>query len=454
MKNIFKYMILLGLLVGMFSCKSVVEDLNEDPNNPQDAPEELMITGMQLANTMAHEGELTRLAGMWSGYFTGSDRQYIGLGEFQVTAGDFDSPWGVIYADVLAQARIIQDKATVSKNNELLGIAQIVEAHAMGTAASLWGDIPYTEASDVENYPEPLYDAQEDVYSALINLLDEAILNVGGSNNTASDATTLGGGTWEEVANTLKARYYLHLGNYAKAAEAAQMGIAASANNWMADHAVSGYTDGRFNLIFSYCIWWREGYMTAQDAPLALMLDPASTEYRGDAKTDESSRFAFYYNQLGWYGANYDPHWWSGGMFWRDQPFPLLTFHENQLILAEALFREGDKDGALASLNLVRDDLDNKFGTGVDSTYFQYEMTDFSSDDDLLLEIFEEKYVCLYGQIEAYNDIRRLDNPLDIPSRTDANIPERLIYPQTEVNANDNVPSPLPTLSEPTPINQ
>lgn len=467
LNKIIKYSFICFLLVGVFSCKSVVEDLNEDPNNPQDAPPELMNTAMQLGNVLAHEGELARLVGMWSGYFTGSDRQYIGLNTYNVTAADFDSPWATVYSDVLAQSRIIQSKADELRDLELKGIAQIIEAHVIGTATALWGDIPYTQAADVETYPEPAYDAQADVYADLQALLDEAIANVGSSSNTRSDATTLGGGTWAQVANTLKARYYLHTGDYDSAAAAAANGISASGNDWMADHTVSGYTDGRFNLIFSFCIWWREGYMTAQDAPLALMLDPASSDYRGNSKTDETGRFGWYYNQWGWYGANYDPHWWAGGMFWRDEPYPLLTYNENQLIAAEALLRgsSADMGGALAALNNVRGALDVRFGGGGDTTYVAYEMADFevggmmnpdgvATADALLAEIAKEKYVCMYAQIEGFNDLRRWDNILGIPSKTSGNIPERIVYPQSEVNANDNVPQPLPGIDVPTPVNQ
>lgn len=32
--------------------------------------------------------------------------------------------------------------------------------------------------------------------------------------------------------------------------------------------------------------------------------------------------------------------------------------------------------------------------------------------------------------------------------------PQRLLYPQDEINANSNIPSPIPDIFTPTPINQ
>ncbi len=463
MKDIFKYSFIVLLAAGLFSCKGIVEDLNEDPNNPADAPYELMMTGLQLGNVQVHEGELTRLVGMWSGYFTGSDRQYIGLESYNVTAGDFDSPWQIVYANTLSQARIVQEKAAAANDKVALGIAQIIEAHTVGTAASLWGDIPYTQAADVEQFPEPVYDSQIEIYAALQTLLDKAIVNVAGGNSTMSDATFFTDTNWGEVANTLKARYYMHTKEYGKASTAAAMGLNTSGSAWMADHDVSGYTDGRFNLIFSFCIWNREGYMTAQDAHLPVMLDPTTSSYRGNSKTDETLRFGYFFNQWGWYGANYDPHWWAGGMFWRDEAYPLLTYNENQLILAETAMRDNDPANALIALNNVRDALDNRFGTGVDTTYAPYVMEDFmaggmeyngtDTNSSLMDEIFEEKYVSMYAQIEGYNDLRRLGNPVNVPVTAGAGIPERIVYPQSEVNANDNVPQPLPGILDKTPAN-
>ena len=116
-----------------------------------------------------------------------------------------------------------------------------------------------TAYDDVENFPNPSYDNQADVYAAAIVLLDEAIANgVGGS--TKFRAAYAGSFDWEEVANTLKARAYLHLGNYSAAKTAAMAGIS-EGNDMYALHD-AGYTPGKHNLFYDFLDWNRGGYMS------------------------------------------------------------------------------------------------------------------------------------------------------------------------------------------------
>jgi starch-binding outer membrane protein, SusD/RagB family len=57
MKNKILSAIIL-LAISLSSCKKIVEGINTDPNNPQDATAITMLTGVQLANVIVQEGEL------------------------------------------------------------------------------------------------------------------------------------------------------------------------------------------------------------------------------------------------------------------------------------------------------------------------------------------------------------------------------------------------------------
>ena len=48
-----------------------------------------------------------------------------------------------LYVGVMTNMRHIIEN---SESNLLRGIAMIIQGHAFGTAASLWGDIPFLEA--------------------------------------------------------------------------------------------------------------------------------------------------------------------------------------------------------------------------------------------------------------------------------------------------------------------
>jgi len=69
-----------------------------------------------------------------------------------------------------------------------------------------------------------------------------------------------------------------------------------------------------------------------------------------------------------------------------------------------------------------------------------------------LEEILIEKYTSCYGQLEAFNDMRRTDNYIGIPLKVGTTAyPERFLIPQNEIDANDN--AEVIDLYTPTPVN-
>lgn len=475
MKKIFKYITIFSLAVSVMGCEGFVEGFEEDPNNPSGESVDVnnMIQGVMLGDALLHEGEMARLAGMWANQFSGVDRQYINLDQYLVTAGDFDSPWSTIYYATITQARLAQEKAENELNPKVLGVAQILEAHAAGTAAALFGDVPFSEVTVEEN---PAFDPQLEVYASLQTLLDKAIANLElnrGILRAEKDIFYNGDAQkWMRAAYTLKARYYLHVGNYAAAEAAAMQGISSPEGNMITPHEDAFYN---VNVYYSFGQLTREGYMTAEEAFAPRVLDPAQAGMfaanRNNAKTNESGRFNYYYTGgLGTYDLNYNSARAAtataparnNGAFAFDEDFPLLTYGETQLIIAEARARQGNMEGAIDALNAYRSTLNMKYGEG---NYLAFVAEDFAAGgvenmtgntmiEALLDEILEERYVSFIGNIEAFNDARRTNNRIGIPVKGAASqLPERFLYPQSEVNANPNTPSPLPDLFAPTAAN-
>lgn len=453
----------IALLLAIFSfsiwsCESYVDGNNISPNSPTDADVKFMVVGTQLSLNVAIQGEASRVAGIWSGYFTGADRQYIAYEDYAMTAGDFNGFWGQIYAGTVINSRIMQDKYGAVNNKAGIGMAQIMEAMAIGTVSNLYGDVPFSEATN-EAFPNPSFDGQASVYAGVQNLLDEGIANLASGNGAIANDLYYSGdaGQWIKLANTLKAKFYLHTGDYASAKAAAANGIMATADNMNGNvfPVLSAAAKTGWNLTLQFTWWDREGYMTAEKAYLPTLLDASSPNYRGNAKTDEAARYGDYYLAPGDYSA-LDPNFY--GFFWYDRASPMVSAVENHLILAECESRGGNDTAALAHLNAARSE-NNAFYGG----YSDYVMGDFgpsamvqgsSASDALFMEIMEEKYVSLYSSLETFADIRRTDNVLNIPSRSSANpIPERFLYPQTEADANTSFPGVI-DLFTPTPLNQ
>ena len=92
-----------------------------------------------------------------------------------------------------------------SSNQLLVGISKVIEAHAVGTGASLFGDIPYSESGNLE-ISDPIFDSQKSVYSSVITLLDNAISDLNSaSSGSISEDIYFGGdkAKWIAAAYTL-----------------------------------------------------------------------------------------------------------------------------------------------------------------------------------------------------------------------------------------------------------
>lgn len=439
-KSIIKISLALVLALGIASCKKDINKVNEyNPNQFSDADPTLMITGAQLANVMLSEGEAARLAGIFSGYFKGSDRQYFAYSDYSMSAGDFVSPWSTTYVDGLAQCRIIRNKAAAGGNEELLAVASITEAQLLLTASGLWGDIPNMEACK-DGITNPKFDKMSDVHQYCINLLDSSI---GHASVGAYSTAYSGSFDWDEVANTLKARAYLRMKDYPKAMAAAKNGISAG-NDMFANHSTE--SPGAWNVYYDFLDWNRGGYMSCDGSHIVPLLDTAKATVansKNNTKTKETGRFAFYFYNGGNAYTAMDPNF-VDGIFATTSNFNLVSYTENESILAECYQRTGDNASALTHLNKIRAELETAFGG-----YKAYILADFgpgamvkgaTAGDALLKEIMVEKYACLFGQVETYADIRRTKNLIGIVPYKGMKIPGRFLYPQSEINSNSNTP--------------
>jgi len=495
MKNLFnrKFVaIVCGIATLIFaeSCTKLTDNLSTDPvniTNGDQVPATLLLSGVETSLVGVYEGEVARTAGIWCGYFAGDDRQYAGLQSYVTSGLDYDNEWVTIYTAIFKNTKSIKQKGRQAKNYTSVGVTQVIEAMAISTAADLWGDVPYTEISRYPALVTPKFDTQASVYAAAQVLLDSAINNLALTGSVSAEDFFYSGDLtkWIAAAHTVKARIYLHTRDYVNAAAQAALGISTSAGSMMAPHG-DAYLQ-TFNLYYSFLTYDRPGYMAGNSfAP--TMLDPTPNNptpanYKGNSKTNENGRlnyfYAPYYNWQGLNtGYNYDvnvlwnPDWGTNpaydGFFAGVKSFPILTFEENQLILAEATLKLNPTDlvtqqAAVDILNTVRSYLNSgaQYGTStryitsakVGQGFYQpYLLSDFdpgatanpnslSADKAILTEILKERYACFIGQIEGWNDMRRTHNFLSLPvTPGQSTYPKRILYSQIEFNTNPNVP--------------
>jgi len=469
---------ILSLLV--LSCSQLVEDLNQNPNNPTSAPYEFTLTGAEVATIIFQTGEPARESGIMAGQFTGIDRQHFALNNYLVTANTFDPTWRVIFRDVLRNIRVAEAAAIESGIDGVgLGILKVLEALDLGTATSLFGDIPFDQAGGLE-FENPEFESQIVVYGKIQTLLDEAIANlaVGTGRPPANTEIYFDGNpvAWTQVAYTLKARYFMHTKNYPEAYNAALNGIGSNGsthtNNMKSPHGTATDNANLYYQFFSLAS--RKNDLVISNFFASLIdsnnaTNPIPTNYRGNSKTNETARYNYLLQTT---VVGIQPNFNTNGFAQIDAPAQIVTYAENLLILAESGSRANFNTG-LEHLNAFRaymasgGYITNPLMANI--KYDSYVAADFnnlgienmdgiSSDNALLREILEERYITLFGQIEVFNDTRRTQDEsivrVHVMPNVGSNLPQRFLIGNSEIDTNSNTPNPIPGFFERTSVNQ
>lgn len=447
-----KAAVVLSLVIGA-GCDSFIQGpgLTENPNSPTGGTAAQQLIAVQARMSTILEGQLARTAGIYTQQIIGSNNQQQTVSQYAYGETDYSGFFSAVYVGGgLVAIRNVQSLAAASGDNVMLGIGKIWEGLLMGTAASIWGDLPYSEALRPDILT-PRLDPQQDVYAAVQTVLDEGItaLQAASTAGTCEPADLVYCASsgpratqvsrWIAAANTLKARFYLDLvernGNaaYSQALAAANNGIIEAPTS--AAQAIHGQAPGDFRTfhgsvqdvdgnIWAEFLTQRGGDIRAGHVLVELL------KSRSDPRLQE------------YFDAN------TGGEYWGlDQNFqttggtaseidigtrrqfsfrqPIATWAENQLILAEAKFHVQDAAAALPHVNAVR----AAVGLG-------------NLGAVTLEDIMLEKYIVMFQNIAAWSDYKRTCIPVLTPFGSAAEVPGRIPYGAAERNANPNIPLP------------
>jgi hypothetical protein len=426
--------------------------VGDDPNRPTQVTADLLLNGIQSAQFVNLTGQLARLSTMWTQQFAGTERQFSALDRYGITEDELTGEFSQLYASGgLLDIRQLQDSARARGDDVYLGVAQVWEALVIGTAASIWGDIPYSQAVNVDEFAVPQLDEQEDVYAAVQALLDEAITNLGSSAGPGPGGVDLvyrgDADAWIEAAHSLKARFYMHwaeaqLRGDSEAAtacggdcidnaiSAAGSGISDPANDFLTYQSSNA---GEENVWNQFMFRERVGYIAAGAELVDLLKDrsdPRLTAFfrAPNGSTAPADIVGVPPGQASSSAAVLSVS--RGAAGFRQ---PVITWAETRLLLAEATFYNGDPAAAATILADYRADAGLAGTTPVAS--------------GTLAQIAEELYLALFQNIEAKNVYERTCYPnlspaLDASGQPNDFIPGRFYYGVDERNANENIPAP------------
>ena len=440
-----KTLVVAGAAVAATACSDFLsgEKLDSDPNRPTSAEAAQLFTAVQVNSYYVVGGHAARVLAMWMQQMAGTDRQYRGYDQYSITEGLFGEYTAAYTGGGLIDMRAIQAEADASGNRILGGITKVWEALVMGFVADMYGDASYSEAVNGDEFPQPALDPQAQIYASLQTLLDGAIADLqSGQGAVGNLDLSLGGSAaaWVSVANTLKARLYLHTAEvnpsaYQQALSAlctgstlatCTKGIQSSAGDLNEYHSSAS---GEENIWWQFIARDRDSYMRPGKFLVELMKtrnDPRLSEYFQLAENGQ------YGGAAPGEGLNTDIHS-NLGLTRLDPDYdqPILTYGETLAIIAEAAYRGNNLGLARAALDALR------------ATYGGSAVGAGLSGTALLTRILEEKYIALFQSYEVYNDWKRTCYPNLSPATQayQGNIPARFTYPVAERSSNpDNIP--------------
>jgi len=430
-----KFITLLAITSLFIGCE-IDENLNDDPNAFTDAPIGLILNHALLNVAAIAEAEPARIASIFTDQLTGFDRQYGTLNGYSTLSSTFDEVWADALLAGVSQAQVAKAKAVEAGNAQIQGIAEILEGYYFAETALVFGDIPFSEVNNPD-FPDPVYESQATVINGAIALIQAGIQksgSVSAANNVFSTSST-----WSQIGNALLARYNLAMGNNSAALSAAKAAnFTSTDNDWDIIHTTTNYME---NLFWMFEIEERQDYLRVQNSYMSDLINPASSIYSGNAKTDESGRFEWYVDQSNGVSMNT-----TDGFAAVDRNYPVVSFEEVQLIIAETAVATSP-DEALAALNKVRANNNSKYGGNFDA----YTTADFaaggmvnrglSTSAAMTMEIMMEKFKSVIGA-PTFHDVRRNNNLIGTRIKNSGTnvIPQRYLYPPEEQAANENFP--------------
>ncbi|MEJ7779169.1 MAG: SusD/RagB family nutrient-binding outer membrane lipoprotein [Daejeonella sp.] len=386
---------------------------------------------------------------------------------------DYSSMWNSLYF-TMADINEMKKLATSAGSSEYLGVAYLLTAYNLSLVNNLWGDAVYSEAFDPTNF-NPKFDSDQEVYTATLTLVDQAITELTKTTATvklaaASDLIHTGDrAKWLKTAYALKARLLIKVsktttfnaanvltalaGAYTSNTDDAGMATFILYNNWS--------SVARANILRTLGGWLSEQFIDHLNGTSYGLFDPRIKKITDVTVVPGNPTYPAYIGTVNGAGNRnnpphnnivFDENYISSNSPWTNDTAPLLliTYAELKFIEAEAAFATDKPRAYAAYLAGIRANM-LKLGLlpAESEPYVTNAIVSVGAANLTMELIFKEKYVVTYLNPEAWVDARRYDYKYkNFTLPVNAVLPDyirRLDFPLGERSKNGaNVPAGTP----------
>ncbi len=469
MKKLFPYIASIILLISTSACSDFL-DVNDNPNRATTADPALLFTSAINNFSTNRTVDYGTPAASWSQLWSGGGSRGAGVftrpERYIISVFTNGNTWRSHYREVHKDLNFAIEGAESANpvNNNAAAQSKIFRALTYYSSTVTWEDVPFDEAINFEQFPNPNFDTQERVFDGIIALIDEALAQIDLESpvRITSNDLIYGGDmdNWARLARSLRLRTLMTMVD-ARPAVATDIGQMINNGGMISSSthdAEFPYFDaaGNKNPIFQTLESFAGGanlFFFASENTVNLMQsmnDPRIPYYFDEGPNAEAG---FFEGVGPGENATGETSVISDIIIRPDAPDILFSFSEQMLLEAEAHIR-GFAGGGAASA-------DEKYRAGIraNMTYYGVPNDDIEtylatlpnlteiSTEDARKAIAEQQWLDLIQRpLEAWTTWRRNEIPaLRLPTGAQTgNLIRRLQYPPDEVAANPNVPDQKP----------
>lgn len=478
-----KLILLTALIFALTSCDDYL-DINTDPNAATSVSPDLLFPTV-LANVAANRAiEIMPSNAFFINAWApnGSTGVFIRPDRYTISPFSTGNTWGNWYG---TSSRNLTLMIQAAENEEptrpnVAAQAKIMQAYLFFSITMMWEDVPFIQALNPDEFPEPAFDDQETVLRGVITLLDEALGQVQLGEAAVGDGDLIYGGDmiqWTKFANSLKLRTYMFLRNQDPSVDSEISALLNNAelirtnadeaaipffdsddnanNVWTLNNLFGGFTDAGNGNNFIFAGETLVDMMNELEDPRRETYFAFPTFDGGE--TFEATEYVGQEAGVSQYGN--ETAMISQNIIRRDWPNRILTASEVLFYEAEFLATTGDLagahdayiDGVRASLEFFapytvlnsRTGQSDGISTAEMDAYIANLPAGFSSEDQALEAIYTQQYIEVLDRApENWSQWKRTKFPeLTVAQNADlGDVIRRFPYPPDEVSSNPNTP--------------
>jgi len=459
-----KILIILLAFLAVSCSKQKIADLNKDVKHPTDVPGETLFSNAEkdLSDQIASINVNMNVYKLWAQFFT--EVTYEDESNYNIFNRSVpDNAWSVYYRGVLKNLKrsdsliALEVKPSlpsdIAKQQNKFTIIDILAVYTWDRMETMWGNIPYSQALNINNVL-PAYDDALTIHKDLLLRISKDIKALDVSNGSFGSADIIYNGDvtkWKAFANGLKVKMAIQVADVSSLATVVKTAISeAKAGTFTspAQDAIFTYLSGTPNtnpLYVDLTLSGRLDFIGANTFIDVLnnLKDPRISSFF-DGNIKDSTGAVIYVGGKYGYTAAYANFSHISTAISEDPTYenPLMTYSEIQFYLAEA-----------AARGITADDAASHYNKAITASFLYWgrtaaEAATYLSKSDVAYNqtkwkslIGTQAWISFYlrGYV-AWTEWRRLDWPkLNLPSAPqteDGGFPYRFTYPSNEQTLN------------------